>query len=1137
MIRDRLVVGIRDSPLSERLQLDPDLTLEKAKKMIRQREAVHEQQEVLRGTGEATSTLEEIRSGQRYPSKRRWKKGQIPKQQNKCSRCGKGQHSRDKCPAKDAKCHKCKKNGHYEALCFTKSVSEVTEGGLLDTAFLGTVTSNSQTSWIADLEMCGKTTKFKLDTGAEVTAISERSFQQLKRQPATNTPTKVLYGPSRRPLQVTGCFRGTISHKDKSTIQTIYVVKELSKNLLGLPAITALNLAVRVDAVKEDDDIREKFAPVFRGLGNMGEEYQIKLKPDPQPHALFTSRNVPLPLRRRVQQELNRMESIGVISKVDKPTIWCAGMVAVPKTNGSIRICVDLRQLNQSILREVHPMPRVDDTLAQITNARFFTKLAAISGFWQIPLSSDSKLLTTFITPFGRYCFNKLPFGISSAPEHFQKRMSNILRGLEGVLCQTDDVLIFGKDIHEHDSRLTATLEKIQLAGVTLNPETCEFRKTRLKFLGHVIDRDGIRADPEKTSAIRNMDPPRNVSELRRFMGMVNQLGKFSKKLAELSQPLRALLSTKRSWHWDATQDQALENIKDELSKPTILALYDPDAVTKISADASSHGLGAVIMQKKRLEWKPIAYASRSMTETEKRYAQIEKEALASTWACEKFSNYILGKKFLIETDHKPLIPLLGTKHLDALPPRILRFHLRLGRYDYNITHVPGKLLYTADTLSRAPLQKTTEDIELQEEAKAMLEMVISNLPASKGKIAKYSTVQAADAECSKVINYCQNGWPNKHKVSSEVKPYWRVKGELNVHNNLLLYGRRIVIPKILRGDTLQRIHQGHQGIQSCKLRTKTSVWWPGITRQITEMVQQCRKCARESPPQREPLTLSGLPAFPWQRVATDLFCLHESTYLLVVDYFSRYPEVIKMRNTTSICIIEALKAIFSRHGIPETLVSDNGPQYSSHEFVEFSKSYGFDHVTSSPRYPQNNGHAERAVQTMKKLLKETDDTYLALLSYRSTPLPWCHITPSELLMGRRIRTSLPQTQEHLTPNWPYLKEFRRQDDAFKQRQKMDYDRRHRTRSLPSLPEKTTVWITSESQPISGTVNRPANTPRSYVTNTPNGQLRRNRMHLNVDPQNQERLRVTTPSPPRRIMTRSQTGTTVRPPERFGTTT
>ena len=209
------------------------------------------------------------------------------------------------------------------------------------------------------------------------------------------------------------------------------------------------------------------------------------------------------------------MESIGVISKVDEPTPWCAGMVVVPKKSGAIRICVDLKPLNKCVLQEVHPLPKVDETLAQLTRAKIFTKLDANSGFWQIPLAQQSRLLTTFITPYGWYCFNKLPFGISSAPEHFQKRMSRILEGLEGVQCQMDDVLVFGKDREEHDIRLAAVLKRIQTAGATLNPEKCEFRKTKLKFLGHLKDERGIQADPEKTSAILEMSPPTNIPELK----------------------------------------------------------------------------------------------------------------------------------------------------------------------------------------------------------------------------------------------------------------------------------------------------------------------------------------------------------------------------------------------------------------------------------------------------------------------------------------------------------------------------------------------------------------------------------------------------------------------------------------------
>ena len=311
-------------------------------------------------------------------------------------------------------------------------------------------------------------------------------------------------------------------------------------------------------------------------------------------------------------------------------------------------------------------------------------------------------------------------------------------------------------------TRLFAALTKIQTAGVTLNPSKCEFNKCQLKYLGHLIDQRGIQADPDKTSAIREMKPPTNISELRRFMGMVNQLGKFSSNLADLTQPLRQLLSKKSTWMWGPAQDKSFSDIKIELSKPTILSLYNPQAPTKISADASFYGLGAVIMQKQESSWTPVAFASRTMTETERRYAQIEKEALAITWACEKFSTYILGMKFLIETDHKPLIPLLGTKHLDSLPPRILRFRLHLGRYDYDITHVPGKLLYTADTLSRAPVPTNENDSRLQEETDALMDLCVCHLPASKERLDEYRKSQATDPICSSVIKFRQHGWPKR---------------------------------------------------------------------------------------------------------------------------------------------------------------------------------------------------------------------------------------------------------------------------------------------------------------------------------------------------------------------------------------
>ena len=275
------------------------------------------------------------------------------------------------------------------------------------------------------------------------------------------------------------------------------------------------------------------------------------------------------------------------------------------------------------------------------------------------------------------------------------------------------------------------------------------------------------------------------------------------------------------------------------------------------------------------------------------------------------------------------------------------------------------------------------------------------------------------------------------------------------------------------------------------------------------------------------------LPEYPWQKIGTDLFYHKGATYLLAVDYFSRYPEIQKLSSTTSHSIIEALKTVFSRFGIPEVVISDNGPQYFSQEFMEFARSYNFQHVTSSPLFAQSNGQAERTVQTVKRLLKESLDPHMALLTYRSTPFPWCNLSPAELLMGRSLRANIPLLSTQLIPEWRFLDKFRSNNRAFKDRQKRDYDRHHGVRALPPIPEDSEVWITSGDQPAAGTVVSPVNTPRSYAVETPTGQVRRNRQHINVMPGDQESIDQTIPPAPEPIMTRTRTGTVIRPPDRL----
>ena len=339
------------------------------------------------------------------------------------------------------------------------------------------------------------------------------------------------------------------------------MIQGLSRPLLGRPAIEALAI-VSIVAPVTLNTVSEKFPQLFEGLGKLKDNYSIKLQSNCQPYALATPRRVAIPLLPKVEAELQRMLQLGVIEKMSQPTPWCSGMVVVPKPNGNVWICVDLSKLNKKVQRERHILPSVEQTLAQIGGAKVFTKLDANSGFWQVELSHDSSLLTTFITPFGRYCFRRLPFGITSAPEYFQRRMCDILSGLKGVVCLIDDVLVYGATQEEHDKNLSAVLNQIQEAGLTLNKEKCEFSTTSIKFLGQVVDANGIKPDPDKITAINNMPQPTNTTELRRFLGMVNQLNKFSPYLSDHMKPLHELLSSCNLWRWDDAQRKPSEKLK-----------------------------------------------------------------------------------------------------------------------------------------------------------------------------------------------------------------------------------------------------------------------------------------------------------------------------------------------------------------------------------------------------------------------------------------------------------------------------------------------------------------------------------------------------------------------------------------------
>lgn len=1121
-IRDRLVIGILDKELSEKLQLTADLTLERAVETVRHSEQVKGQisQQAKASSADASCLSEVARPHaraapahqQRGRGKRRGgfhtagpgHRGGEGKQ-TRCFRCGKDHPKHAACAARNAQCRNCQKTGHFAVVCRSARVNEVTTVGQeaehSGRHFLGEIKTkytyiadSNNTPWTVKLIIRDTPVTFKIDTGADTSVISDDTYHKLKHLPQLESDDMDFDSPGGK-LDGLGQFTALTKYKGQQYKFTVHVVKTAScSNLLGRAVAAAMGLVKRVDEIQGafDTDVGLlKIKPV-----------KICLRDDAVPYSVNTARRVSAPMLPKVKTELERMVRCGVIEEVTEPTEWCAPIVPVPKRSGDVRICVDLKKLNMAVKRERFVLPTIDDILPRLAESRVFSLLDAASGFWQVPLERETAKLTTFITPLGRYFFKRLPFGISSAPEIFQREMSVLFRGQEGVEVYMDDILVHGRDEKEHEERLQNVLQILEKAGLKLNDKKCHLRQKQLNYLGHRIDRDGVRPDPSKVSAIAELQPPSDMPGLRRFLGMVHYLGRYLPNLSEVTKPLNDLLKSEAAWTWDVAQIEAFNKVKQLISTAPTLAFYDVNKPTVVSADASSFGLGGVLLQRHAEGLKPVAFCSRTLTDAERRYAQIEKECLSVVWACERFSTYLYGlDSFTVHTDHKPLVPLINNKDLDTVPLRCQRLLMRLMRYNPTAEYVPGKTLTVADTLSRQPLPVIQSEIsELTCDVSVFEDAAHTAWPVSPSKLERIKQETSADHDLQVVSQLVSQGWPKyASNVPVEAKAYHQWGNSLSTSKGLLLYGDRIIIPHSMRGDILNRLHDGHQGITKCRERARMSVWWPGLERQIQELVTKCPECMKNRPTQRkEPLITTRLPQRPWQQIGADICEYEKENYLIVIDYFSRYLEIAHLPDMTSGTTCARLKNIFARWGCPDELHTDNGRQFSSKEFQSFSVAYDFKHVTSSPYYPQSNGEAERAVQTAKRILRQADP-FLALMSYRATPLQATGASPAQLMLGRQIKTTVPTLDRVLTPKWPDFTKVRKADAKAKEDYRRTYNRRHGVRALPPLSHGQSVVVKLDGESgwkTAGTVQQTHTTPRSYLIQTDRGTLRRNRRHL-----------------------------------------
>jgi hypothetical protein len=574
---------------------------------------------------------------------------------------------------------------------------------------------------------------------------------------------------------------------------------------------------------------------------------------------------------------------------------------------------------------------------------------------------------------------------VSNASEIFQLDIAEIIEGVEGAANAQDDIILVWGDAKEvHNQRLHEVLSRIKDSGLKLNRKKCQFCVTQITFLGHVLSGDGVDADPRKISAIIDMPVPQNKTELQRFLGMCNYLAKFIPDLASVTAPLRCLLEKDTPWHFEAEQENAVKRLKEMVTSAPVLKYFNPKDPIKVTSDSSKFGLGAVLEQREEGKWKPVAFASRSLTQSEQNYAQIEKETLSVVCSCEKLKEYLYGQHFVVENDHQPLKAIFS-KPLIKAPARIQRFLLRLQPYMFTFKFVPGKDIPVADTLSRAFLDVSNPEIP-ESELNCFVHMINDQGTISKSKLSEFATETSKDPDLQKLKNCVLNGWPDKaRQVDPAVRPYYSFRDEITLYEDVLLKCDRIIVPSSLRDEMRQKIHHGHHGIEKCKARARSTLYWPGMISEIVDIVSKCDACVENRNYQpSEKLIPHEAPSTPWEKVGTDLFQLKNKDYLIVVDYTSKYFEVSALPNTLASTVVQHTKSTFARFGIPKTVVSDNGPQYSSHQYKTFAKEWGFQHDTSSPRYPKSNGFVERAIQTVKKTIKKAlksgDDPCLALL-------------------------------------------------------------------------------------------------------------------------------------------------------------
>ncbi|XP_024870004.1 uncharacterized protein K02A2.6-like [Temnothorax curvispinosus] len=731
------------------------------------------------------------------------------------------------------------------------------------------------------------------------------------------------------------------------------------------------------------EDVLQHFPTLFADdLGTCNNfKVKVNIAKDARP-VQSKCRQIPYAMEALLAEELKRLESLGIIESVATSN-WTSPIVIAKKQNGKIRLCGDYSTgINSVLISNSHSLPTVDNINAKLNGNRYFSVLDLSDAFFQLEIDKDHREITTIVTPFGLYRYTREPFGLKTAPADFQQAMDNTLEGLEGVSAYFDDVIVRGRTRKEHHERLFKTLQRLQDRGWRLRAEKCRFGLEEIKYLGSIVNAHGISADPEATNAIASMPKPISVPEVQSFLGMVNHYGKFIPHLHEMKQALEDLTRENRTWSWDQTHDLAFNQIKKVMLSPLLLDHYDPSKTLIVAADACATGIGAVLLQRdSNGHERAVYHMSQSLIDAQRNYSQLEKEALALVTAVERFHKFVWGKRFILQTDHKPLVALLQTENTKGLKAttaaRLKRWALRLMGYDFKIEFIRTQDFGHADALSR----------------------LIDKFRRDNAEELQVASIQAMESELLQLKNRSIDFFDR---------------------------GVRVVIPEVLRPTILAALHKDHPGIRKTKQLAREFVYWPKMSDDIEHLLRQCDACAlNQKLPIKVPLDPWPAPSRPMERVHIDFAGPIEGQYLLIfVDAYSKFLDVAITPTISAARTVDLCREFFSRFGPPEVLVTDHGTQFTSELFAVFCKEMQISHLLAAVNHLQSNGQAERMVDTVKRAIAKDLTNWKRQLfdflhSYRYTP---CSESPSgkspaELLFGRRMNSPfsklLPKPETH----------------------------------------------------------------------------------------------------------------------------